>query len=171
MLAEAERLGYRPNVLAQSLMTGRTNLIGLVSNNFDNPAFMEIFDLFTRLMNERAHDKLLLADISGYTGFMAGVEQVRNIGVGLAALLVIGNGLNHGSENVRINLLPVEAADMEQVGPCDLAEARALSVAGKKLPIHVRKLASKALDASALTIGSLDIHCPKNLGHDEMCVG
>jgi len=41
-------LGYRPNLLARSLMTRRTELIGLISNNFDNPAHMEVFDLFTR---------------------------------------------------------------------------------------------------------------------------
>jgi DNA-binding LacI/PurR family transcriptional regulator len=31
-----------------SLTTGRTKLIGLVSNNFHNPIFLEVFDLFTR---------------------------------------------------------------------------------------------------------------------------
>lgn len=46
--AAATALGYRPNVLASSLTTGRTKLIGLVSNNFTNPYFLEIFDLLTR---------------------------------------------------------------------------------------------------------------------------
>ena len=32
----------------RSLTTGRTKLIGLVSNNFHNPIFLEVFDLFTR---------------------------------------------------------------------------------------------------------------------------
>ena len=31
----ARRLGYRPNLLARSLTTKRTELIGLVSNNFE----------------------------------------------------------------------------------------------------------------------------------------
>ena len=34
-------------------MTRRTELIGLISNDFDNPAFMEIFDLFTRRLQQR----------------------------------------------------------------------------------------------------------------------
>ena len=33
----ARELGYSPNALASSLTTGRTKLIGLVSNNFHNP--------------------------------------------------------------------------------------------------------------------------------------
>ena len=44
----AAELGYIPNALASSLTTGRTKLIGLISNNFHNPLFLEIFDLFTR---------------------------------------------------------------------------------------------------------------------------
>lgn len=44
----AELLGYRPNLLARSLTTRRTKLIGLISNNYKNPYFLEIFDLFTR---------------------------------------------------------------------------------------------------------------------------
>ena len=48
-------LGYQPNLLARSLMTKRTELIGLISNNFDNPAYMEIFDLFTRRLQQRGY--------------------------------------------------------------------------------------------------------------------
>ncbi len=44
----ADELGYSPNILARSLTTQRTKLIGLVSNNFDNPLFLQVFDLFTR---------------------------------------------------------------------------------------------------------------------------
>jgi DNA-binding LacI/PurR family transcriptional regulator len=66
VLLAAHELGYRPNLMAQSLMTGRTNLIGLVSNNFDNPAFMEIFDLFTRRLQGRGF-RPLLANLSAAT--------------------------------------------------------------------------------------------------------
>lgn len=66
VLTAARELGYRPNLMAQSLMTGRTNLIGLVSNNFDNPAFMEIFDLFTRGLQDRGF-RPLLANLSAAT--------------------------------------------------------------------------------------------------------
>jgi DNA-binding LacI/PurR family transcriptional regulator len=51
--AAAAALGYRPNQLARSLMTGRTALVGLVSNHFGNPAFLEVFDRFTRELQAR----------------------------------------------------------------------------------------------------------------------
>ncbi len=36
----AIELGYSPNVLARSLTTRRTKMIGLISNNFHNPIFL-----------------------------------------------------------------------------------------------------------------------------------
>ena len=56
----ARELGYSPNALASSLTTGRTKLIGLVSNNFHNPIFLEVFDLFTRGLQERGLRPLLV---------------------------------------------------------------------------------------------------------------
>ncbi len=56
----AADLGYRPNALASSLTTGRTKLIGLVSNNFHNPIFLEVFDLFTKGLQERGLRPLIL---------------------------------------------------------------------------------------------------------------
>ncbi len=58
--AAATALGYQPNMLARGLMTRRTQLIGLVSNNFHNPAFLEIFDLFTRGLQDRGLRPLLV---------------------------------------------------------------------------------------------------------------
>lgn len=53
-------LGYSPNALASSLTTGRTKLIGLISNNFHNPIFLEVFDLFTRGLQDRGLRPLLV---------------------------------------------------------------------------------------------------------------
>ncbi len=58
--AAATELGYRPNLLARSLTTRRTQMIGLVSNNFHNPVFLQIFDLFTRGLQQRALRPLLV---------------------------------------------------------------------------------------------------------------
>ncbi|WP_438462155.1 LacI family DNA-binding transcriptional regulator [Marinomonas sp. PE14-40] len=55
----AKALGYKPNILAQSLMTNRTKLIGIVSSNFENPAFIEVFDLITRELHARGYRCLL----------------------------------------------------------------------------------------------------------------
>lgn len=56
----AKELGYHPNALASSLTTGRTKLIGLVSNNFHNPIFLQVFDLFTRGLQESGLRPLLV---------------------------------------------------------------------------------------------------------------
>ncbi|MCF1708915.1 LacI family DNA-binding transcriptional regulator [Tabrizicola sp. J26] len=56
----AAELGYSPNMLARSLTTRRTQLVGLVSNNFRNPVFLQIFDQFTRAIQERGLRPLLL---------------------------------------------------------------------------------------------------------------
>ena len=56
----ANELGYSPNALASSLTTGRTKLIGLVSNNFHNPIFLQVFDLFTRGLQDRGLRPLLV---------------------------------------------------------------------------------------------------------------
>ncbi|MEQ8343701.1 MAG: LacI family DNA-binding transcriptional regulator [Marinovum algicola] len=56
----ARELGYSPNALASSLTTGRTKMVGMVSNNFHNPIFLEVFDLFTRGLQDRGLRPLLL---------------------------------------------------------------------------------------------------------------
>ena len=60
VLRAAEELGYHPNALASGLTTGRTKLIGLISNNFHNPIFLEVFDLFTRGLQERGLRPLIV---------------------------------------------------------------------------------------------------------------
>jgi len=60
VMQAAAELGYRPNALASSLTTGRTKLIGLVSDNFHNPIFLEVFDRFTRGLQQRGYRPLLV---------------------------------------------------------------------------------------------------------------
>jgi len=80
VLLAAHELGYRPNLLAQSLTTGRTRLIGLVSNNFHNPAFMEIFDLFTRGLQAKGF-RPLLANLSGASEAAAALDMLLQYNV------------------------------------------------------------------------------------------
>jgi DNA-binding LacI/PurR family transcriptional regulator len=80
VLAATRTLGYRPNALARSLMTRRTELIGLVANNFDNPVFMEIFDLFTRRLQLRGR-RPLLANLSEAGGSEAALEMLLQYSV------------------------------------------------------------------------------------------
>ena len=72
----AHELGYHPNALASSLTTGRTKLIGLVSSNFRNPYFLQIFDLFTRGLQERGL-RPLLVNLSDETDPQNSVQMLR----------------------------------------------------------------------------------------------
>lgn len=72
----AADLGYHPNALASSLTTGRTKMIGLVSNNFHNPFFLEVFDLFTRGLQDRGL-RPLLVNLTDVTDPQSTVRMLR----------------------------------------------------------------------------------------------
>ena len=72
----ATELGYSPNILARSLTTRKTQLVGLVSNNFHNPVFLQIFDLFTRGLQEQGL-RPLLVNLSDETDPKRSVELMR----------------------------------------------------------------------------------------------
>ena len=72
----AADLGYSPNALASSLTTGRTKLIGLVSNNFHNPIFLNVFDQFTRGLQKRGL-RPLLVNLTDETDPAASLRMLR----------------------------------------------------------------------------------------------
>lgn len=76
----ASALGYSPNMLARSLTTRKTQLIGLISNNFRNPVFLQIFDLFTRGLQE-AGLRPLLVNLSDETDPARSVTLMRQYSV------------------------------------------------------------------------------------------
>ncbi|WP_299809003.1 LacI family DNA-binding transcriptional regulator [uncultured Roseibium sp.] len=80
VLKAAAELGYSPNALASSLTTGRTKLIGLVSNNFHNPIFLEVFDRFTRALQEKDL-RPLLVNLSDETDPASSVRMLRQYSV------------------------------------------------------------------------------------------
>lgn len=76
----AAELGYAPNALASSLTTGRTKLIGLIVNNFHNPLILEVFDLFTRGLQDRGL-RPLLVNLTEATDPAASVRMLRQYSV------------------------------------------------------------------------------------------
>lgn len=76
----AKVLGYSPNMLARSLTTRKTQLVGLVSNNFHNPVFLQIFDLFTRIIQEQGL-RPLLVNLSDETDPARSVQLLRQYSV------------------------------------------------------------------------------------------
>ncbi|NJS39549.1 MAG: substrate-binding domain-containing protein [Rhodobacteraceae bacterium] len=76
----ASDLGYAPNALASSLTTGRTKLIGLIANNFHNPLILEVFDLFTRGLQDRGL-RPLLVNLSDATDPETSLRMLRQYSV------------------------------------------------------------------------------------------
>ncbi len=76
----AEELGYHPNILARGLTTRRTKLIGLVADNFHNPIFLQVFDLFTRGLQERGL-RPLLVNLSGETEAAGPIRMLQQYSV------------------------------------------------------------------------------------------
>ena len=78
--SSALRLGYRPNLMARSLMTRQTQLIGIVANNFANPLFTEVFDLFSRQLQSSGM-RPLLANLSDGRSLEAAVDMLLQYNV------------------------------------------------------------------------------------------
>jgi len=129
ILKASNALGYKPNVIARSLMTGRTELIGLVSNNFDNPAFMQIFDLFTRNLQDNGL-RPLMVNLSGSVDSHEAVGMLRQYNVDgvIIASSTVSPDFLKGCLDARIPLVhafgrsvrnapyPIVAADNAQGG-------------------------------------------------------
>ncbi len=60
VLAAAKELGYRPNVIARSLIRKSTNIIGLVVMRFSNPFYARLIRDFTRALQEQGYWTLIL---------------------------------------------------------------------------------------------------------------
>jgi DNA-binding LacI/PurR family transcriptional regulator len=101
----AHELGYSPNFLARSLTTRSTKLIGLVSNNFHNPIFLEVFDQFTRGLQDRGL-RPLLVNLTNEKEASASVRMLRQYSVD--AVIVASSTLPPGfSKAFRDAGLPV----------------------------------------------------------------
>lgn len=55
VMAAVEQLGYRPNVIARSLVQNSSNIIGLVVKRFTNPFYAHMIQDFTRALQGRGY--------------------------------------------------------------------------------------------------------------------
>lgn len=60
VLETAKELGYRPNALARGLITNKTNIIGLVMREIQNPFYPEILEKFTKGLRTRGYQVLFV---------------------------------------------------------------------------------------------------------------
>lgn len=65
ILAVAHRLGYRPNLLARSLITRRSNLFALVTGALTSSLHLQIIESLTRIAQLRSYRVLLFATSPG----------------------------------------------------------------------------------------------------------
>lgn len=59
VLEAAEQLGYRPNLMARSLMTQRSQVVALLMGQLRNPFFADMLGEFTAQLRERGFQTLL----------------------------------------------------------------------------------------------------------------
>ena len=59
VLKAAAKLGYRPNILARSLITGRTRIIGLVVAYLDNYFYPEAVELLSNALQKKGYHVLV----------------------------------------------------------------------------------------------------------------
>ena len=57
--AAARELGYRPNTLARSLITGESKTIGLVVAYLDNPFYTEALEKLSRALKDRGYNLMV----------------------------------------------------------------------------------------------------------------
>jgi hypothetical protein len=88
-----------------------------------------------------------------------------------AALLVLGDRLDHRPEDVRVDLGPVEIADMEEIGTRDPAEARHLQAARKQPAIHIREPVGPGPESRGGAVLDLRVHGPENRADHLVGVG
>lgn len=80
VLSAAEKLDYRPNVMARSLMTQRTALVGIILANFHNPLYLTALDLFTTHLQSRGL-RALVFNVSRGDDVVESARQVMQYGV------------------------------------------------------------------------------------------
>lgn len=73
VLEAAEQLGYRPNLMARSLMTQRSQVVALLMGQLRNPFFADMLGEFTAQLRERGY-QTLLQTVSPQFGLEAAVE-------------------------------------------------------------------------------------------------
>jgi len=58
-----EELGYRPNIQARALVSGRSHILGLVVSEITNPFFPEIVQAFENIAVEHGYEILLVSTV------------------------------------------------------------------------------------------------------------
>ncbi len=92
VLAAAARLNYRPNALARSLITKRSNIIALVISDIENPFYAKIVNVFSVQLQARGLHVLLFS-LTGDDKVDAAVNEMLKYRVD--GVLLVSTVLTH----------------------------------------------------------------------------
>jgi DNA-binding LacI/PurR family transcriptional regulator len=91
----ADELGYRPNVLARSLITGRSRIIGLVVAYLENQFYPEALELLSNALQEKGYHVLVFMASQTAGNIDAVVDELLDYQVDgiVAASVALSSGL------------------------------------------------------------------------------
>ena len=128
--AAATRLGYRPNVLARSLITGRTRIIGLIVAYLDNQFYPIALERLSRALQARGYHILVFMAENSTEGVAPVMQELIDYQVEgiVTASVAMTNDLTNRCEAAGI---PVVMFNRGQDDP-RLAEVTSDNVAGAR---------------------------------------
>lgn len=85
-----EELGYRPNIQARALVSGRSQILGLVVSEITNPFFPEIVQAFENLAVEHGYEILLVSTVHDSKRMDTSVRRMTERRVDGVAVMTFG---------------------------------------------------------------------------------
>lgn len=89
IIATAERLGYRPNLLARSLIHGRSNIVGVGVGDLGNPFFVQTLQLLSHSL-DAAGLRLLMFPAEGGRQPEPSIREILHYRLDALILLSVG---------------------------------------------------------------------------------
>ena len=170
VLAAATKLGYRPNAIARSLASRRSNTVGVLLNDLHNPFFAEINDGIEQVARRRGYHILLSTGGRSRAREEAALEaflESRVDGLILVSTLLTEAKINQAASMAPVALVSrtsrspvVDSVLTDDVLGAELAVAHLIELGHRKI-VHIdggrspgsrprRKGYERAMDAAGL---------------------
>ena len=103
----ARELGYRPNVLARSLITGRSRIIGLVVAYLENQFYPEAIEKLSKTLQERGYHVLVFMASNDEAATQTVIDELLDYQVDgiIAASVGLSNDLTRRCEDAGIPIV------------------------------------------------------------------
>ncbi|WP_017346748.1 LacI family DNA-binding transcriptional regulator [Pantoea sp. A4] len=133
VMAAANELGFRPNLLARGLKQSKTNIVGIVADEFSNPHTLRMLKEATQQLNQRGYMSMLLniESAENYDSVLQMASQLQVDGLIYFATIVSEEFLTITKSLHHIRAVHVfrntNAADVEVVNIDGFAAGKRLS--------------------------------------------